>query len=54
MLRYIGTEEGCVGEQFVKFVAVEEETAPPLTDAIFSELQLAGLSINDCHGQIQV
>jgi hypothetical protein len=51
MLRYVGTEERCVGEEFVKFVAGKKQLAPLLTDAIFSEIQLVGLSINDCRGQ---
>jgi hypothetical protein len=51
ILRYVDTETGCIEENFVGFIPVQETSPATLTDAILSELRIQGLDINDCRGQ---
>jgi hypothetical protein len=51
MLRYVDTEKRWIEEQFAGFVGVEETAVSVLNDTILKELELLGLSINECHYQ---
>jgi hypothetical protein len=51
VLRYVDVGKGCTNEQFIGYVAIEEATASVLIDTISRELELLGLSINNCRNQ---